>query len=424
MRPIRICRINRTGYGPVFDDLYARDPGLRDMPSQVQAERYFGRFLVYGDSFSREMRARGHEAIEILCNAEYIQKAWAREYGVSYRDESWVREIVLAQIAEMRPDVVFIQGISTDPFGFLPEGSFRRDHPFVKLVVAYSGFPHDMNRFGGVDVVVSGAPQLVEHYQRRGLQTPLVYHAFDTGVLDALEARGGGEPLGFVFTGLSGVGFGAGHLQRYWDLVRLILETDIEPFVYDRLEELPEQIPAEAGRTLAANLRAARERATTAEIIELLQGLVPAPGGKPEPLFPLSMLFPDRCHVPVFGIDMFEVLRRARVVFNRHTNALGRPAFGNIRVFEATGVGACLLTDFTDDGRALFEPDAEIVTFASVDEAIEKAAYLRDHEGERAAIAAAGHRRTMAQHTARHRVEQIDDIIQEALAGKPVSRAV
>ena len=162
MTNYRICRINRTAYAPVFDRMYADDPNLKHQPSEVQARMYFDQCLVYSDSFSRGMRSLENEAFEILCNAEHIQKAWARENGVEYSEDGWVQEIVRAQIATLQPDVIYIQGISADSQAFLPEGQFRADNPFVKLVVAYSGFPHALDRFDGVDVVLCCTPEIVK----------------------------------------------------------------------------------------------------------------------------------------------------------------------------------------------------------------------------------------------------------------------
>jgi len=183
-----------------------------------------------------------------------------------------------------------------------------------------------------------------------------------------------------------------------------------------------EGVPPEAAANLGAMMMNGAGEATAAAMVEVLRNIHTENFGNDSPQIPLTMLFPERCREPVFGLDMFDLLGRSKIVFNRHTDALARPAFGNIRAFEATGMGSCLLTDFTEDGRALFEPDSEIVTYASIDEAIEKAAYLRDHEADRAAIAEAGHARTLSSHTMAHRCEQIHGIIVDALGGDTSQR--
>ena len=47
-----------------------------------------------------------------------------------------------------------------------------------------------------------------------------------------------------------------------------------------------------------------------------------------------------------------------------------------MRLFEATGAGACLITDRKVNLPAMFEPDVEVVTYSSVEECSEKVRYL------------------------------------------------
>ena len=80
---------------------------------------------------------------------------------------------------------------------------------------------------------------------------------------------------------------------------------------------------------------------------------------------------------------------------------------GNMRLFEATGVGTFLLTDFKDNLHLLFAPDRDVATWRSIEDclqAIER--YLRD-DSARTKIAHAGQAKTMAQHTYRHRTAEI-----------------
>jgi spore maturation protein CgeB len=103
---------------------------------------------------------------------------------------------------------------------------------------------------------------------------------------------------------------------------------------------------------------------------------------------------------------MYQVLRRSRITLNSHIDLAGREA-GNMRLFEATGVGAFLLTDFKDNLDTLFTPDREVAVWRSIDDclhAIDR--YLVD-ESTRAEIARAGQARTLAQHTYRHRAAEI-----------------
>ena len=91
---------------------------------------------------------------------------------------------------------------------------------------------------------------------------------------------------------------------------------------------------------------------------------------------------------------------------------------GNARLFEATGMAACLLTDWKLNLPDIFEPDVEVVTYKSSEECLEKARYLLDHEDERKAIAEAGQRRILRDHTYTQRALQMDELIQRTLSKK------
>ncbi len=82
-----------------------------------------------------------------------------------------------------------------------------------------------------------------------------------------------------------------------------------------------------------------------------------------------------------------------------------------MRLFEATGVGTCLLTDWKENLNTLFEPDVEVASYRNSRECIEKVKFLLQNEKERLAIAEAGQRRTLQDHTIYKRAEQLDDII-------------
>ena len=108
---------------------------------------------------------------------------------------------------------------------------------------------------------------------------------------------------------------------------------------------------------------------------------------------------------------MYQVLQRSRITLNSHIDFAGNEA-GNMRLFEATGVGAFLLTDFKDTLNALFAPDREVAVWRSIDECLAAVAHhLADHDS-RDQIARAGQARTMAQHTYRHRASEILALVQ------------
>jgi glycosyltransferase involved in cell wall biosynthesis len=79
----------------------------------------------------------------------------------------------------------------------------------------------------------------------------------------------------------------------------------------------------------------------------------------------------------------------------------------NMRVFEALACKRFLLTESVPDLHRHFEDGKHLVTFKTIDEAVEKARYYLAHDEERNRIAEAGHQAFLSHHTYMHRAKEI-----------------
>jgi spore maturation protein CgeB len=85
----------------------------------------------------------------------------------------------------------------------------------------------------------------------------------------------------------------------------------------------------------------------------------------------------------------------------------------NIRTFELAAAGACQVVDLKDDLGTLFKPGEEVVTFRDVVELRRHLDHYLAHPDEARAIGANARRRALAEHTLRHRLEEILFAVQE-----------
>jgi len=79
----------------------------------------------------------------------------------------------------------------------------------------------------------------------------------------------------------------------------------------------------------------------------------------------------------------------------------------NMRTFEVMATKSFLLTTWVPTLHELFEDGKHLVTYKTMDEAVEKAKYYIKHTKEREKIAEAGQKEVLAKHTFRHRCEQV-----------------
>ena len=410
----RIIRYSRLQYADRLKNLYSRNPGLTDKSYDDQLTAIYNSNCMYNNSFSRSMNSFGNQAFDFFSDFEILQKSWAREHKLKYEEESWKDDIMLGQINFYKPEVVYFQ--DTENISHSKRKSLRDRFPFIRLVSLYSGFPSRLNELDDIDVLIVGTPRLVEQYKKNGFDPSLVYHGFDKEVLSKLE-KCDDEKIyyDFSFIGSSGYGYGLGHRSRYWTLKELKNRTNIHLWLEERDD-------------LLVSKRKMKSRISIMRFLEKLYTIIKTTifssdrsvqnneieANANVPTIPMKKLFKEQCYPTFFGLDMYKILSRSKVTFNMHTDA-AEGVVGNMRMFEATGIGTCLLTDTGSNMADLFIEDQEVVTYQSVDECIEKLDYLLDNGAVRKEIALAGQNKTLKNHTLSIRYAEIDRIIQRKL---------
>ena len=85
----------------------------------------------------------------------------------------------------------------------------------------------------------------------------------------------------------------------------------------------------------------------------------------------------------------------------------------NTRTFELAAAGACQVVDGKDDLPSLFKPGQEVVTFRDLPELRQQLDYYLAHPDEARGIGENARRRALAEHTLRHRIEEILAVVGE-----------
>ncbi|MBT6959516.1 MAG: glycosyltransferase [Rhodospirillaceae bacterium] len=115
--------------------------------------------------------------------------------------------------------------------------------------------------------------------------------------------------------------------------------------------------------------------------------------------------------------DMLRTLRNARIVINVDVDAFGNQP-PNMRLIEATGAGAFLMTPYHPELSNFFEPGVEVETFRTENELISKLLYYVDNPDKCDEIARNGQSRCLKDHGLRARTEWFKDILVGALNEK------
>lgn len=111
-----------------------------------------------------------------------------------------------------------------------------------------------------------------------------------------------------------------------------------------------------------------------------------------------------------WGRDMYAVYRRSKIVVNRHGEIAAGYA-NNMRLYEATGSGALLVTEEAPNLATLFSPGLEVETYRAAEDLV---GVVRKYLADPSAldrVSAAGRRATLSRHTFQDRARDIDRVL-------------
>jgi spore maturation protein CgeB len=363
-----------TNYTQYILGFAKKHPEINTLPYDQGLKLYFSDCNAWADYWKINLESTGRfVCAEVIENHELLQKKWANEHGVAYREDSWQRDVLIAQIAEFKPDVLFLvdqyndNGIARD---------IRQLVPGIRLVIGWDGILwHKPKTYEFSDIVVSCVPETVEFYKRLG--KPAYYHrfAFEPSILGRLHEFQKKLPVTFS---------GSLVLSENYHLGRLGLVAAVNRRT--PMEIRASGMPRDWNIFSLANIKSLLRGANLRRALDIHR-------------------IGSRNRGEAFGIEMFNLLFNSRIVFNTHGDNSPKHA-ANMRMTEATGVGSLLLTDWKENLHTLFKPEEEVVTYRTSAEAIDKIRQLLKNEPLRRRIADAGQKRTLSEHTYRNRMEE------------------
>ncbi len=401
-------------YPSYINEFYWKKFGVSDKTYKEQKQTLDYDAFGWADFWECALGTKGYEVTEIASNVEILQKKWAEENGINYREDNWLLEIAQIQIQKTAPDILFIDDYSTFSYEWIKET--REKCTSIKLVLGWCGAPYsDESVFKAYDVVLSCIPEMVDSFRDKGIVSEHVNHAFDPRILSRIDTTRD-KSIDFSFIGQI-VRANKYHKERGEILEELSDLIDVIIFSPSYEYSTKDIIKAFLKMGIYDITHIFKQIGFSDKYMKRLPIIKNVVNYQNRPVLPYSFKLKKYMKPPVFGLNMFQTLYDSKVTFNSHIAASPRSA-SNMRMFETTGVGTCLLTDWKENINDLFEPDKEVVTYKSTGECIEKAKWLIEHPVEREQIAKAGQERTLREHTFEKRAELLDSIIKRELKTK------
>jgi spore maturation protein CgeB len=356
-----------TYYDAFLERHYEERAGLAAQSYAEQFRALMDRRFGTSDAWSHALGAAGHEARTVVANCVPLQACWADEDGAARLPRLRTRlpgRLGIAAGERLPQEIAFAQARGFDvvlcqDMGFFERRDLDRLRANGALVAGQIASPApDRERLGGYDVIFTSFPHFVDRFRADGLDAEYLPLAFDERLLDVLPASDRSRAVTFV---------GGVHPRVHAAGTAL-------------LEQLAERVPLEVW------------------------------GYGADELAPESPL--RKAHRgEAWGLDMYRLLAESRIVVNRHIDVAEGHA-NNMRLYEATGAGALLITEAADNLHELFQRGREVVTYADADQLVEQIEHYLRHDDERQAIAAAGRRRTLTEHTYTRRAERLAALLE------------
>lgn len=320
-------------YPPFLKSFYYKNPFFSSLSYEEMQERLLSEYFADTGALYSYTILRCFPSFLIISNCEPIQKQWAKENGITYNESNWEKEIALEQIKKFKPDIFYIESVFEFFGTFLGEAA-----KYSKKVVAWIATPYTQNlKLNNIDLIISSSPNFVKQFRNAGIKSEHMLPAFDARVIglieDVIE-----KDIQFSFVG----GWSPVHVNRKNALEKLVKKTPIQIWGYG-YDSKP-QISKKSFKYYTNFI------------------------------FPHNRNILKAYHGELWGLNMYKVLKRSVMTFNIH-EALISGNVGNMRMFEATGVGTMLLNDNGTNLADMFIPGKEIEVYNTIDEAIEKFEY-------------------------------------------------
>ena len=379
--------------------IYRENPTLRNKSSEEQMEFIRWHALSSYVNWIGYLKDKNCKVLQFHYNLGYLEAQWAKENNLFYSGKNRILKIGLEKLKKFQPDLIYCS--SPDYYvscGFLNEllDSLSRK---PKLIAWYGANCGDEEGFRFFDLTLSNSKHLINSLRKIKINSEYLQHSFDPIILDRIKSKS---------NKVNRIGF-FGNLDTSHDfnnrtkLLQKLSSTTKLLDVHGTIEK-----PIFSARTKHFYIKSRHK------LSKLVERVLPTSkirywsdkGNLPPSPWQVEKKFFNSIKKPLYGQEMLEKLSHYQIAFNFHNKHTGNNAC-NMRLFEATGVGCCLLTDHKSDIRSLFEPDAEVVTFNNYDDAITKAKYLVENPLIAKQIALAGQKRTLSEYSSKKQVDQL-----------------
>lgn len=369
-------------YSKYLEYFYSKNRAMENLSYKEHLGTILSDCFAECDFIHPELHKLGVESKIVIYNDERLQRKWKEEYK-----NSTLFEIVCEQIKEYQPDVIFFSDMT-----ILNEEQYKYIRNRInkcKFVGWHFTTVTDSckNIFKYYDQIYTGSKYILSLIKPYCNNVKLLYHGFAPSILNTVNPKSRENKIVFPGSIFMGEEIHNNRIDMFGKLYSKNIPCEFYGNIYGSF--LP-QTPKQIVKWVIQKNKPSKERIETEKLLR------------------------KNIKQSVFGLDYYKVLANYSICVNQHA-AIAGTGSGNMRMFEATGMGCCLLTDYREENADLFVPDEEIVVYHNYDELIEKAEYLINNPKVAEGIAKKGQQRAINTHSYKQKAEKMNEYILELL---------
>ncbi len=356
-------------YSSVYHELIKNFENTTKNLSDLSFNDHTNIFMEFsrGQEFSYKyyLNEIGYDVNVIYYNYDKLQKKWASEKKILNSNSYQILE---EQIKKIKPTIIYFQNIFLLNNDFFLE--IKKKFPFVKLIICWVCSPFSKKQYEIIrnsDLVFTCNHGFLNSLLKLNKRTVKIDHAFD----ERNSFNGINRTIDLSFNGsiVCNKNFHLNRFETLYYLNKKIPNFNIYSKIYYKMNFFN-----------FLNLN---------KLIKFYS-------------------LKKKIKEPKYGKEYLMQLHKSKICFNSHLDIDNFS--GNMRLFEGTGSGCLMITNYTTDLKNHFNDD-EIISYSSKEDALEKIKYFLDNPKEIVNISTRGRNKTHKNHSYRTRVNKINEIL-------------
>ncbi|MEZ7892925.1 MAG: glycosyltransferase [Candidatus Wallbacteria bacterium] len=404
---MKILRLNEFDTKYIYE-FYSKNTGLAEKNYVEQEKALEYDAYSYHGAWKYYLNMAGHECEEIVTNNAFMVKSFIKENGMPKNSKP--EDVIAFHVKKIKPEILIFNSTN-----YKMLKAIKYKNTYLKLIIPWCGSAIcDIRIFKDADFTLSCAPETVNYFRNLGLKSEHLDHGFDPRINLRLKSEENeGDFLTFIGQIIPKNDF---HIQREIFLKKLAENFKLSIYSPKFNVSIFNDIKA----VLSANIYLFFALLKKIGINEKWLYKIPILGKFANKnnvigLIKMNEVLEKIAKPGVFGLEMFQIIKNSKMVLNFHADSSPEYA-SNMRLFEITGVGSCMISDFKKNLNNLFEIDKEVISYKSFEECVEKIRWLVDNPNKIKEISENGQKRCLKDHGISNRIEVFEKMLKKYLA--------